>query len=68
MRGLVVILSILGALGFWVWLTGPGTSLPLALGAGVFAAIVGRTVYWLLTPKGGDTDTSPQPQKDKPHV
>ena len=58
MRALAVGLSIIGALALWVWLTGPGTSLPLALGGGIFAAIIGRITYKLLIPKG-DNDTGP---------
>ncbi|MFC7551540.1 hypothetical protein ACFQU7_03310 [Pseudoroseomonas wenyumeiae] len=34
MRLFLVLFSILVALGLWVWATGPGTTLPLAVGAG----------------------------------
>jgi len=51
-RPLLVAGTAVGALALWVWLTGPGTSLWLALGGGLFAVLAGRLAYGLLTPRG----------------
>jgi hypothetical protein len=51
--------SALAAFFLWILLTGPGTSLPLALGGGIVALVAGRVAYRLLTPRGGDNDTAP---------
>lgn len=62
MRVFLICLSILLALALWVWATGPGTSLPLALGGGIFAALVGRIAYILLRPRIPDqNDPVPAP-------
>ncbi|EHL98428.1 hypothetical protein HMPREF9946_03579 [Acetobacteraceae bacterium AT-5844] len=50
MRVFLVCLSIVLALALWVWATGPGTSLLLAFGGWIFAAIVGRIAYVALRP------------------
>ncbi len=60
MRAALVAGSGLAALALWVWLTGPGTSLPLALGGGVCALLAGRLAYRLLTPRSLDHDTAPE--------
>jgi hypothetical protein len=63
MRVFLVCLSIVLALALWVWGTGPGTSLPLAFGGWVFAAIVGRLAFVLLRPRIPDqNDPTPEPQ------
>jgi hypothetical protein len=59
MRLLAVILSVLVALALWVWATGPGTTLWLAIGGWIFCAVVGRVTFLLLRPRDGDTDTGP---------
>ncbi|WBV42157.1 hypothetical protein [Pseudoroseomonas cervicalis] len=61
MRAALVAGTGLAALALWVWLTGPGTSLPLALGGGVCALLAGRLAYRLLTPRSMDHDTAPDP-------
>ncbi|MFB9971036.1 hypothetical protein ACFFMP_13955 [Pseudoroseomonas cervicalis] len=61
MRAALVAGSGLAALALWVWLTGPGTSLPLALGGGLFALLACRLAYRLLTPRSLDHDTAPDP-------
>lgn len=68
MRLLLVILSVLAALALWVWATGPGTTLWLAMGGWVFCAIVGRVTFLLLRPKPGpgDADTGPAPDVPPP--
>jgi hypothetical protein len=59
MRALVVMAAGLGALALWVWLTGPGTSLPLALGGAVCAVLASRLAYRLLMPRDAEADTAP---------
>jgi len=59
MRLLAVIASVLVALALWVWATGPGTTLWLAIGGWIFCAVVGRVTFLLLRQKDGDTDTGP---------
>ncbi|MFC3125694.1 hypothetical protein ACFOD4_11510 [Pseudoroseomonas globiformis] len=58
-RPLLVAGAALGAFFLWIVVTGPGTSLPLALGGGLVALLAGRIAYRLLTPRGGDNDTAP---------
>jgi hypothetical protein len=62
MRLFLVLFSVLVALGLWVWATGPGTSLPLAVGGWIFCAVVGRTAYVLLKPKVPHDDDPAPPQ------
>lgn len=59
MRGAAVAFVAVTAFGLWIWLTGPGTSLPLALAGGAIAVLAGRIAYRLLTPQSDDTDTAP---------
>ncbi len=59
MRLALVVLSVLGALALWVWATGPGTTLWLAMGGWVFCAVVGRVTFLLLRRESGDSDTGP---------
>ncbi|MDB5370128.1 MAG: hypothetical protein JWP20_1686 [Roseomonas sp.] len=61
MRVFLVCLSVLLALALWVWATGPGTTLPLAIGGWIFCAAAGRTAYVLLRPRAGDQDNAPPP-------
>ncbi|WP_419897916.1 hypothetical protein [Roseomonas sp. USHLN139] len=61
MRALLVMGAGIGALALWVWATGPGTSLPLALGGGLCAILASRLAYRLLTPRETDPDTAPSP-------
>ncbi|MBI0432394.1 hypothetical protein [Roseomonas sp. KE0001] len=61
MRGAAVALVALGAFALWIWFTGPGTSLPLALGGGLVAVLAGRLAYGLLTPREPAPDTAPPP-------
>jgi len=69
MRLFLVLFSILVALGLWVWATGPGTTLPLAVGGWIFCAVVGRIAYVLLKPKIEDqNDVPPPPQVPPPTV
>lgn len=65
MRGVLVAAVTAGAFALWIWLTGPGTSLPLALGGGLFALLAGRVAYRLLTPSSPDNDTAPDGAKGK---
>jgi hypothetical protein len=49
-RPLIVALPAgLAGFGFWVWLTGPGTSVPNALLALVCGILCGRTAWWLVS-------------------
>ncbi|MDQ1078560.1 hypothetical protein [Pseudoroseomonas cervicalis] len=64
MRAALVAGTGLAALALWVWLTGPGTSLMLALGGGIFALLAGRLAYRLLTPRSLDHDTAPEPDRE----
>ncbi|PHK96270.1 hypothetical protein CR162_02710 [Pseudoroseomonas rhizosphaerae] len=65
MRGALVAAATVGAFALWIWLTGPGTSLPLALGGGLFALLAGRVAYRLLTPRSTDHDTAPEGAQNK---
>lgn len=65
MRPLLVMAATAAAFALWVWLTGPGTSLPLALGGGLFALLAGRLAYRLLTPATPDTDINTGPERPK---
>ncbi|MFC4168025.1 hypothetical protein [Teichococcus aestuarii] len=65
MRGLLVAGATVGAFALWIWLTGPGTSLPLALGGGLFALLAGRVAYRLLTPPSPENDTGPEGAQDR---
>ncbi len=60
MRAFLVGLSIILALALWVWATGPGTSLLLALGGAVFAGVVGRITYVLLRPPLREQPPAPE--------
>ncbi|MCQ4163019.1 hypothetical protein NON00_24285 [Roseomonas sp. GC11] len=67
MRAALVAASGVGALALWVWLTGPGSSLPLTLGGGLCALLAGRLTYRLLTPRPGGQDSAPpQDQRGEP--
>jgi hypothetical protein len=67
MRLFGVLMSVVVALGLWVWATGPGTTLPLAIGGWIFCAVVGRTAYVLLRPKIPDqNDPAPAPAQPPP--
>jgi hypothetical protein len=68
MRLALVLFSIVAALGLWVWATGPGTSLPLAIGGWIFCAVVGRVTFVLLKPRIEDGDTAPPPPPAQPPV
>ncbi|MDJ0391424.1 hypothetical protein QMO56_25290 [Roseomonas sp. E05] len=59
MRGVLVAMVALAAFALWIWLTGPGTSLPLALIGGAIAVLAGRLAYRLLMPRSADNDTAP---------
>lgn len=66
MRLFLVLSSIAVALGLWVWATGPGTTLPLAVGGWIFCAVVGRIAYVLLKPKVEDQNDVPPPAQPLP--
>jgi len=46
---LIAVVSALLGFGAWVWLTGPGTSVPNAFIALVCAIAAGRLGWWLAT-------------------
>lgn len=66
MRLFLVLLSVVVALGLWVWATGPGTSLLLAVGGWIFCAVVGRVAYVLLRPKVPHQDDATPPAQAPP--
>ncbi|HWX48626.1 MAG TPA: hypothetical protein VNZ61_11275 [Roseomonas sp.] len=59
MRGALVAAAALAAFALWVWLTGPGTSLLIALIGGLIAILTGRVAYRLLMPRSTNPDTAP---------
>jgi hypothetical protein len=61
-RPVLVAASAVLAFFLWIVLTGPGTSLLLALGGGLVAVLTGRIAYWALTPQSDDHDTAPPRQ------
>ncbi|MXP65830.1 hypothetical protein E0493_20990 [Roseomonas sp. M0104] len=66
MRMVVVAGAAVAAFALWIWLTGPGTSLPLALIGGLIAVVAGRLAYRLLMPRSAENDTAPPPSAPAP--
>ena len=62
---LVAVLGALLGFGGWIWLTGPGTSVPNALVALLCAILCGRGAWWLVARDVPDEDTPPDPPQPK---
>ncbi|HEY8612400.1 MAG TPA: hypothetical protein VIL69_14050 [Roseomonas sp.] len=56
---IIAVLTALLGFGFWVWLTGPGTSVPNALLALLCAILFGRAGWWLAARGMPDEDAPP---------
>ena len=57
-----LVTAVIGALigfGGWIWLTGPGTSVPNALLALLCAILCGRLAWWLAV-RGSDEEEAPE--------
>jgi hypothetical protein len=62
---LVAVPAALLGFGGWVWLTGPGTSVPNALLALVCAILLGRAGWWLAA-RGAPTEEAVAPEASPP--
>ena len=61
---IVAIPAALLGFGFWIWLTGPGTSVPNALLALVCAVLFGRAGWWLVA--RGEPEEPAEVEPDAP--
>ncbi|WP_424139329.1 hypothetical protein [Roseomonas chloroacetimidivorans] len=62
----IAVTAALGGFGFWVWLTGPGTSVPNALLALLCAILSGR-VAWRLATRHMLKNNAPA-EAERPHT
>jgi len=62
---LIAVVSALLGFGGWVWLTGPGTSVPNAFVALLCAIGTGRLGWWLAT-RGGKEEEASLPEAAPP--
>jgi hypothetical protein len=58
---LVAMLGALMGFGGWIWLTGPGTSVPNAFLAFGAAILGGRLAWWLVPRKEHDDEVGTEP-------
>ena len=63
---LIAVLGALAGFGGWIWLTGPGTSVPNALLALLCAVLCGRAAWWLALRGTTDDDAPPRPDEAAP--